>query len=92
MMCNITPNDLADLAYEYGLKVRSYSGRGMHSRPCFAITGDASAPMKLAVGVAVDMGAGDDADYLADRMQVDSLGLGQVFYWPGIEAPTNVGD
>lgn len=51
-----------------GFKPRSYSGRGMCGAEC--------------VGVSVQATSTGDADALPRGNRTDSLGMGQIWYWP----------
>lgn len=51
-----------------GFKPRSYSGRGMFGAHC--------------VGVSVQSTSSGNADELPRGNAVDSLGMGQIRYWP----------
>ena len=51
-----------------GFKPRSYSGRFMYGHEC--------------VGVSVQPTSTGDADSLPRGNKVDSLGMGQILYWP----------
>ena len=51
-----------------GFKPRSYSGRFMYGQEC--------------VGVSVQPTSTGDADSLPRGNKVDSLGMGQIWYWP----------
>jgi hypothetical protein len=55
-----------------GREVRSYSGRGMYGRRC----------------VGVSLGRGDYGSALPEEGQKrDSLGLGEIVYWPSVAWP-----
>lgn len=61
-----------------------YSGRGMFGKTCLAIDlGD----MTDALEFISDLTAEDPevGRYLASHARFDSLGMGYVIYWPGIE-------
>lgn len=51
-----------------GCKPRSYSGRGMSGKEC--------------IGVSISSSMKGDADELPRGNKVDSLGMGQIWYWP----------
>lgn len=77
---------IGDLA---GVNTISYSGRGMYGKRCLAYTTDdysdtQFSPMMLGVE-AVGIIGYEDAARMARNMRTDSMGLGQVIYFPSIE-------
>lgn len=57
-----------------GKKARSYSGRGMYGREC----------------VACSIRRGEDFAGLPGGYRTDSLGLGQIVYWPRVAWPEDL--
>ena len=64
----MTSEELIQRIEAAGFKPRSYSGRGMYGKEC--------------VGVSVNARSEGDADELPRGNSVDSLGMGQIWYWP----------
>lgn len=75
---------LKEVCDELGIKYRSYSGRGMFGKECFAITVDGSGLSEVA-DIAHECGRRNEDPYHFSNIQSDSLGLGTVIYWPNIE-------
>jgi len=72
-----------DLGYE----TRSYSGRGMYGKECFAITVDSPyrAIQEIAYELGLNNGGDDDEAIPAPRnVAVDNMGTQYVVYWPGV--------
>lgn len=69
---------LKNAATANDVKFREYSGRGMCGAYCVAIAGD-----KYACDQAV-MDAAQSVDFKFPVPRRDSMGLGAVYYWPGI--------
>lgn len=61
-----------------------YSGRGMYGKECFGFIGDAAGFGRLIVELTVMIGA-DDTRQLTNFMVTDNMGLGVIFYFPGVE-------
>lgn len=61
-------NELITKIEAAGFKPRSCSGRGMYGKEC--------------VGVSVSARSEGNADELPRGNKTDSLGLGQIWYWP----------
>lgn len=77
---------------EEEFKIRSYSGRRMYGKNCLAINGD---NLNMAViGYLIGRNAVEEHEYdpraetVGDtdlmRMRSDSMGLGEIYYWPDI--------
>lgn len=87
------PHPFQTLLENIGHEVRSYRGRGMSpDERCLAVTPVGSFGSLLAeiVGVTADL-ARQDEDYDVEavqsalrRMRTDTLGLGQIIYFPGV--------
>lgn len=86
---------LEQCAANVGLELdTTYSGRCMHGARCVALITDRDDErttfelgMRLAVDLAVGAGELELVELLADKRScVDSMGLGSVIYWPGVEA------
>lgn len=69
------------LAEMVGGRVRSYSGRGMYGEECIAVVCDDAGD---AVHEAGALGP--------PKPRTDSMGRGEVAYWPGIPAPAALSD
>jgi hypothetical protein len=73
---------------EYGI-CQAYNGRGMGSGTCAAVTLPSTGKLtEFLVALAVSMtedDRADDAMRLARLTRTDSMGLGIVAYWPGVE-------
>jgi hypothetical protein len=71
-------------------ELRSYSGRGMCGERCLAISGSLPRIMRTLVegclGDAEDLSAAERTDVrdAMDAVQTDSLGRGQIVYFPGV--------
>lgn len=63
-----------------------YSGRGMFGEKCVGITTDGSADL-LTLGIELAETFGDKARDIARRASWDSMGLGQIVYFRGVQAP-----
>lgn len=67
----------------------AYSGRGMGPRTCLAVTlPDVGVLVPFMVALAVQLtenDRSDDALRLARLTRTDSMGLGVVAYWPGVQ-------
>lgn len=76
---------LVDAITESGFEVRSYSGRGMYGKNCVgALVG--SDQTLFGFGVAMALAFNDDAEELIGmRVERDSMGYDQVFYFPDVE-------
>lgn len=82
--------------HDYDIRL-DYSGRGMYGDSCFGIVTDDGSPATL--GIAFFLAAissqplnridpldeVEDVVHLADSARTDSMGLGQVIYFPGWE-------
>lgn len=75
---------MKEVCDELGIEYRPYSGRGMFGKKCFAITVDGSGLSEVA-DIAYECGRRDGDPYRFSYIKSDSLGLGTVIYWPGIE-------
>lgn len=75
---------IEDAAYDADLRVRSYSGRVMFGENCVGLTfnriGDLA---KFFVSLAEN--DAPLAAALAGKLRTDSLGLGEIAYFPGVE-------
>ena len=73
---------------DYSIRV-AYSGRGMGGRSCLAVTLPSTGKLtEFMVALAVQLTENDRADdalRLARLTRTDSMGLGIVAYWPGVE-------
>lgn len=82
--------EIKQAAEECGLTVMAYSGRGMFGRSCLGISCETSVIDVLLEMVQVRIWWDDDPDDTEQFIealkgaQTDSLGLGQVVYWPNI--------
>jgi hypothetical protein len=72
----IKTDNLIDKIIRAGFKPRSYSGRGMFGEEC--------------VGVSIQHDSGGNEDELPRGNRVDSLGLGQIWYWPQCKWPAGL--
>lgn len=73
-----------------GLDIRSYSGRGMYGETCIGFTTDRNLGNAFADLISSLAHSSDSVNMeeLADAfrsMQTDSMGLGTIVYFPGIE-------
>ena len=82
-----------------GYEPRSYSGRGMYGRQCVGVTlGRTASEFGLGVAVcreALDLlGSGETDSFLAAlarlTVSTDSMGPGQILYFPGVQWPADV--
>lgn len=80
----ITAQQVID-ALKNDFEVRSYSGRVMYGANCVGVdTDDRGAQMKIAVAL-IDAGIdADDVVDLAADVRTDSMGLGQIVYFPNL--------
>lgn len=73
---------------EYSIR-EAYEGRGMYGRTCAAVDlPSAGKVTELLVALAMQMteeGQSEDVLELARKTRTDSMGLGVVAYWPGVE-------
>lgn len=91
---------LEQLAGDVGADVRAdYSGRGMYGSQCLALVCDGVSDLvqftlalaeALAEAVHSDDETAEEVSQLVDVLRTaptraDQLGLGQVYYWPGVE-------
>ncbi len=83
------PDNRPHMAFEviealenFGFDHRSYSGRSMYGRQCFAITGNDVFENLFRIGQALH------ADDALPAPKLDNMGRGFVFYWPGFRYPT----
>lgn len=91
-MLEINEIEVEELGYILETEARSYSGRAMYGKECFAIVTDDSA-WQIAVRAARYLGEEQDdmedtsaLEYILDHEpRTDSMGLGTVYYWPGLE-------
>lgn len=68
---------------------RDYSGRAMYGKTCFGIVVDSiTDAFEFYVAVAIVLDA-DDARELALAARTDSMGLGMIVYFPGVELVEN---
>lgn len=92
-----TVHPLQTLIEDAGYDTRSYSGRGMYGKTCFAVsTHDIvgrfiSCIMQVYGCICSDsnddsvaMDARDEVERAMSHLQSDSMGLGRVYYWPGV--------
>lgn len=81
---------------ELGLDIQSYSGRAMYGKKCLAVYGDAGSAQSTLLAVInylIDSVADEsmeraEASEVAEELlgyRQDSMGLGVVYYWPGVE-------
>lgn len=71
-------SDIQRLAEEFGMNVRSYSGRGMMGRTCLGIVvDDANKLFELFY----NLGA-RDREMPAGSVRSDHMGLSTIYYWP----------
>lgn len=78
-------NTLKRVCDELGIEYRSYSGRGMYGRRCFAIQSDDCENMSLLVDIAYSFGEQSEDPTGLHDIRTDSMGLGSVMYWPNVE-------
>lgn len=71
-----------------GFETRSYSGRGMYGKSCVAVTDVSAWEVAKALMNETHDGEFDD---LSEPKQ-DSLGMGNVLYWPSYEWPKEESD
>ena len=90
---------IIEAARNAGLDVRSYSGRGMYGAKCLGIDFDSSyTPVYVVCEIArafmdnSDMSLRDSQSKLHEMLyqlgtkaRTDSMGMGQIVYWPDIE-------
>lgn len=74
---------LKEVCDELGIEYRSYSGRGMYGKRCFAIFAEDA--MAAVVSIAWELGRRDEDPSRLESIKSDSLGLDTVVYWPRIE-------
>lgn len=86
---------LFDVAQVLDLEARSYSGRGMYGKECFALVVDE--PFRdLIASLGVLVSQVSDGDELQDlfeslgQVERDSMGLGTVLYWRHISWPIDL--
>lgn len=65
------------------LQLRDYSGRGMYGRVCPAVSGPS--PVAVCAALAAGCATGEEAAELIAGLKTDSMGMGVVLYWPGVE-------
>lgn len=88
---------LKDLCHDAGYEPRSYSGRGMYGKKCFAVESDAGNPVNVVLDIldqAVEFGDvkrnGDTLELLQSLISelrspsVDNMGMGYIVYWQNI--------
>lgn len=72
-----------------GVRVRSYSGRGMYGESCVGVSVDNLGEFIQVVASATLIASeNDDEDGFVQalgRMNSDSLGRGSIYYWPGVD-------
>lgn len=72
-----------------GLQLRSYSGRYMYGARCIALVVDSSASPFWVIAEAVAGVQDEDERWefaeVLGGTRTDSLGLGEVLYWPGMD-------
>ena len=80
------------ISHDMGFKVRSYSGRAMYGKTCIGITGEDINLLTLGFALAeYYRDHDDDVPYNFYNYRTDSMGLGQVIYWPQmkyVDVPT----
>ena len=64
--------------------IRSYSGRGMYGKSCVAIVDTDASLWDIALALSEINDENLDLNRVGSPMQ-DSMGLGQVYYWPSME-------
>lgn len=80
---------------EGSYSVRSYSGRAMYGKSCFGVDVDSIKDMlKIMLILASDTEGLEDGwlHDLADNARTDSMGMGQIIYFPKYPPATNVED
>jgi len=81
---------LQEIFEQLGYETRSYSGRGMYGKSCLGVEISRDESL-FNVGVAVgEYLAEEDSD--SPKGYVDSLGRGQILYFPSIEYNRNNND
>lgn len=86
-------NSFSDIKQAFeaaGYEPRSYSGRGMYGKECLGVSGDSALEIVLETIETVASQAGDTetiAEFVADLLDVrtDSMGRGEIVYWPSIK-------
>lgn len=66
------------------MEVRNYNGRGMYGDECLGVVGDLPGFATFLVDV-----AGQDnalAEQLVQHLRADSMGMSDIYYFPGISA------
>ena len=95
-----TIKKIVELADDYDIQVRSYSGRGMYGKSCLGLVGRQSDVMNLLIKSIVeavkltrrsDTSADKALDHVSDifeefgRMSVDSMGRSSIYYFEDME-------
>lgn len=88
--------ETAGLSVGADVSVRSYSGRGMYGEECFGFVTDSNSALHVFLTAAGIVGAEHDLDHrgpfgaedafdLARSVDTDTMGHGQIIYFPGWE-------
>lgn len=82
---DVVENQLGDTLYT------GYSGRGMYGTTCIGIVATAIDHAMFNLGLRLGQADPELAESLADeRIELDSLGLSTIAYWPNVRAGTTV--
>lgn len=80
------------------LDLRTYSGRGMYGRKCVAIDSEHTEArvvcelIRAARDLTRDESALNALLEALEETRCESMGLGQVYYWPDVAAPADAGE
>jgi len=75
---------LQKILEENGYECQSYSGRSMYGKECLGVTIDRRQNLfSLGILVGKELEPGDYDEI--DSVGTDSMGMGTIIYWPGIE-------
>lgn len=74
---------LKEVCDELGIEYRSYSGRGMSGKQCFAIVADNA--FAAVIDIAYAFGERGEDPYGLENVRSDSMGYDTVVYWPQVE-------
>lgn len=90
-------NKIAQILEDEGsYSIRSYSGRGMYGKSCIGFdVGNTSDMLKIILILAANTDEEGIEDWLfdlAENARTDSMGMGQIIYFPKYPPATNIED
>lgn len=89
-MVEVTRDQIREACWDAGLDADEapywdYSGKAMYGATCFGLQCDEGQLLEFTISLA-RQDEGMDLEWLR-KVRSDSMGLGSIFYWPGVTIP-----